>query len=104
MSWKPESWVTADTEVDADAVVFMEADPPDPDWLGSEEQDWSRSLLLLPSVLPVPHDVSDDDPEDVLDGMEDVGDDSQEWNCRSEMEFGLGRSRPDFCRINLESF
>ena len=96
--------MTADTEVEAEAVVFMEADPPDPDWLGREEQDWSRSLPLLPSVLPVPHEVSELCPEEVLDvGMEDVGDESQEWNCKSEMEFGLGRSRPDFCRINLES-
>ena len=95
--------MTADTVVEADAVVFMEADPPDPDWLGREEQDWSRSLL--PSVRPVPQDVSELLPEDVLDvGMDEVGDESQEWNCKSEMEFGLGRSRPDFCRINLESF
>ena len=34
-------------------------------------------------------------------GMEDVGDESREY-CKSDIEFGLGRSRPDFCRMNLE--
>ena len=34
-------------------------------------------------------------------GMEDVGEESREY-CKSDIEFGLGRSRPDFCRMNLE--
>ena len=37
-----------------------------------------------------------------LDGMEDVGEESREY-CKSDIEFGLGRSRLDFCRMNLES-
>ena len=52
-------------------------------------------------VSPVPHEVSELEVED-LDGMEDVGEESREY-CKSDIEFGLGRSRLDFCRMNLES-
>ena len=49
-----------------------------------------------------PEEVSELEPVEVLEGMEDVGDESREY-CKSDIEFGLGRSRPDFCRMNLES-
>ena len=34
-----------DVEVAVEAVC-MEVDPPDPDWLGRDEQDWSRLLEI----------------------------------------------------------
>ena len=45
--------------------------------------------------------MSELEPVEVFEGMEDVGDESSEY-CKSDIEFGLGRSRPDFCRMNLE--
>ena len=59
------------------------------------------SAPQLSPVSPVPHEVSELEVED-LDGMEDVGEESREY-CKSDMEFGRGRSRLDFCRMNLES-
>ena len=73
--------------------------------LGREEQDWSRlvtSLLIPLSVLTGPSEVSELDPVEDLEGMDEVGEESREY-CKSDIEFGRGRSRPDFCRMNLES-
>ena len=73
--------------------------------LGREEQDWSRlvtSLLIPLSVLAGPSEVSELDPVEDLEGMDEVGEESREY-CKSDIEFGRGRSRLDFCRMNLES-
>ena len=62
---------------------------------------FSSPHLAGSPVSPVPHEVSELEVED-LDGMEEVGEESREY-CKSDMEFGRGRSRLDFCRMNLES-
>lgn len=87
-SWKPESCSCEDP-----------LDPPD--WLGREEQDWSRLVRSqedCETVLEV-GEVSVEDTDD-FEGTEEVGEDSTLY-CRSEILEGRGRSRDDFCRINL---
>ena len=77
-----------------------------PDWLGSEEQDWS-SRVRSPEEEAVRGEVEEEETEDLEVTAEEEGEDSREDSrecCRSEMELGRGRSRAsrlDFCRINL---
>ena len=56
-------------------------------------------VITCETVLEV-GEVSVEDTDD-FEGTEEVGEDSTLY-CRSEILEGRGRSRDDFCRINLE--
>ena len=67
--------------------------------------DWLVSVWMPVSVelWGEPTLVSELEVVEVCEGMEEVGEASSTEYCRSEMEAGRGRSRPDFCRVNRDS-
>ena len=67
--------------------------------------DWLVSVWMPVSVelWGEPTLVSELEVVEVCEGMDEVGEESSTEYCRSEMEAGRGRSRPDFCRVNRDS-